>query len=336
MVEFNREKNEEFLISFDKGSYISLEYHYTEHMIIQGYFWGLGSADLLNIFQKVGGDHQQLFELIMECYQEEGELAGFSGNKNHDISLIFTQHAVYVLFQLNRLAEIEKKKILKLIRYISFLQKIDGSFQGDKYGEVDTRFSYCALATLSLLSLHLGLELSTLCQEYQIDLSKAVKFVLSCQNFDGGFGGVPSGESHSAYTWTCVAFLGLTKSLDKLSSSRKEDLIYWLSQRQCDSGGFNGRPEKQADVCYSWWVLASLEILGNTSWIDKPKLIHFINCCQDPKGGISDRPDNVGDVFHTFFGIAALSLLDPSELNGASNEICPQSALPKRLLLQKQ
>jgi prenyltransferase beta subunit len=42
-----------------------------------------------------------------------------------------------------------------------------------------------------------------------------------------------------------------------------EDLLgWWLSERQCDSGGLNGRPEKQADVCYSWWILSSLSILG--------------------------------------------------------------------------
>ena len=30
-----------------------------------------------------------------------------------------------------------------------------------------------------------------------------------------------------------------------------------------------GRPEKLPDVCYSWWVLASLKIIGKLHWIDK-------------------------------------------------------------------
>merc|ERR1711874_623004 len=78
---------------------------------------------------------------------------------------------------------------------------------------------------------------------------------------------------------------------------------------QCDSGGLNGRPEKQADVCYSWWILSSLSILGRVEWIDTTKLGNFIMRCQDDEdGGISDRPDNMADVFHTFFGIAGLSL----------------------------
>jgi len=30
-----------------------------------------------------------------------------------------------------------------------------------------------------------------------------------------------------------------------------------------------GRPEKLPDVCYSWWVLASLKIIGRLHWINK-------------------------------------------------------------------
>lgn len=62
----------------------------------------------------------------------------------------------------------------------------DGSFKGDEWGEIDTRFSYCALACLSLLN-----------RLNAIDLDKAVAFIDSCRNFDGGYGSVPGAESHS-------------------------------------------------------------------------------------------------------------------------------------------
>jgi len=39
----------------------------------------------------------------------------------------------------------------RLVQYVSSLQQPDGSFCGDKWGEVDTRFSFCAVACLSLL-----------------------------------------------------------------------------------------------------------------------------------------------------------------------------------------
>ena len=41
--------------------------------------------------------------------------------------------------------------VRKIVQYVKSLQNEDGSFQGDEWGEVDTRFSFCAVATLSLL-----------------------------------------------------------------------------------------------------------------------------------------------------------------------------------------
>ena len=129
----------------------------------------------------------------------------------------------------------------------------------------------------------------------------------SCRNFDGGFGAVPGAESHGGQIFCCVAALAIGRALDDVD---RDLLAWWLSERQCDSGGLNGRPEKQADVCYSWWNISTLSILGRLDWIDRPKLIDFILKCQDTEaGGISDRPGNMADVYHTFFGIAGLSLL---------------------------
>lgn len=39
-----------------------------------------------------------------------------------------------------------------ICKYVKSLQKEDGSFCGDKWGEVDTRFSFGAVAALSLLN----------------------------------------------------------------------------------------------------------------------------------------------------------------------------------------
>lgn len=63
-------------------------------------------------------------------------------------------------------------------------------------------------------------------------------------------------------------------------------------------------------MCYSWWVLSSLSILGKVDCINKIELVEFILDAQDEKhGGISDRAGNRVDVFHTLFGITGLSLL---------------------------
>lgn len=170
-----------------------------------------------------------------------------------------------------------------------------GSFRGDEWGETDTRFLYGALNALSLMHLlHL------------VDVDLAVQYIQSCKNLDGGYGSHPNAESHSGQILTCVAALSIAKRLDLVD----DRLAAWLSERQLPNGGLNGRPEKLEDVCYSWWVAASLDILGKLHWIDKEKLAKFILSCQDTeKGGISDRPGDMVDVFHTQFGVAGLSLL---------------------------
>lgn len=52
-----------------------------------------------------------------------------------------------------------------------------------------------------------------------------------------------------------------------------DQLSWWLCERQLPSGGLNGRPEKLPDVCYSWWVLSALTILGRLHWVDKEQLV---------------------------------------------------------------
>jgi geranylgeranyl transferase type-2 subunit beta len=100
-----------------------------------------------------------------------------------------------------------------------------------------------------------------------------VAAVLRCHNFDGGFGAVPEAESHAAQVFCCVGALSITKSLHYIDV----DLLgWWLCERQCDSGGLNGRPEKQADVCYSWWILSCLRIINRVSL--EILEIHVLNC----------------------------------------------------------
>lgn len=63
--------------------------------------------------------------------------------------------------------------------YIAARQKKDGSFEGDQWGEIDARFSYCALSSLTLLG-----------KRALIDIKKAAGFIKKCRNFDGSFGGM--------------------------------------------------------------------------------------------------------------------------------------------------
>jgi len=125
-----------------------------------------------------------------------------------------------------------------------------------------------------------------------------------------------------------VAALSIVSSIDKVD---KDLLGWWLSERQVKDGGLNGRPEKLADVCYSWWVLSSLAAIDRLDWIDKEALYKWIFLCQDAEdGGISDKPGNMRDVYHTCFGITGLSLLGYPGLAPVDYRYC----MPKNVIVR--
>jgi len=131
---------------------------------------------------------------------------GFGGNVGHDPHLLYTLSAVQILAMYDALGAVDTEKIVScefslclfpgfslqlhilrvLYAVVKNLQQPDGSFFGDKWGEVDTRFSYCALSCLSLLG-----------KMDVVNVPKAVDFIVQCKNFDGGFGSRPGAESHA-------------------------------------------------------------------------------------------------------------------------------------------
>ena len=71
------------------------------------------------------------------------------------------------------------------------LQQPSGVFAGDQFGEIDTRFLYCAVSALSLLG-----RLHELDKDGKRE--KTVEYILRCRNYDGGFGSCVGAESHAA------------------------------------------------------------------------------------------------------------------------------------------
>lgn len=288
----------------------SIGFFTNEHLKMGALFWGIGA---LNLIHKLDTHNKEkTLDFITKCYQSNG---GFSGSIGLDTHITTTQYALLILLQLDSLNTIVKSEEDKdkIASYVKSLQNKDGSFKGDEYTESDSRFSYSAVSILKILN--------RLNKDY-IDLNKATEFVLSCQNFDGGFGSLPGAESHGAYCFCCIGFLSVTGQLHLLDKTRTGT---WLCERQTHLGGFNGRPEKLPDVCYSWWVLSSISMIGFENF-DKDLLAKFILECQDSEeGGIGDRPGNCQDVFHTFFGLCGLSLMGYGELR----EIDATYAVPK-------
>lgn len=286
------------------------EYWLLEHLRLNGLYWGimaLATMDSLETLSK-----QEVVQFVMECFDTKtGGFAPFPGHDAHVLSTLSGLQILLIYDQLEVLSESQKKLI---VDFIISLRMSDGSFQGDRFGEIDTRFVFVSLYVLTILG-SMTEEIATTSRQ----------FILACENFDGGFGMFPLAESHAAQVYTCVAAIALCDSLSCISDRTAS----WLSERQVlPYGGFNGRPEKLPDSCYSWWVLLSLVILQRAHWISAEKLEMFILECQDSdEGGCADRPDNQADVYHTCFSLCGLALIAPKKY--ALNEVDPVLCLPK-------
>jgi geranylgeranyl transferase type-1 subunit beta len=101
--------------------------------------------------------------------------------------------------------------------------------------------------------------------------------------------------------------------------------LRWLVNRQ--QTGFNGRPNKLVDACYSFWVGSTLALLGATELVDRRALRAFLLLCESTTtGGFGKDPEAHPDPLHSYMSLAGLSLqgepgvapLDPGALAHAS------------------
>lgn len=299
----------------------SYEYWLLEHLRLNGLYWGVMALAIMNSLDAL--PKEEVIDFVMSCYDER--TGGFAAFPGHDAHVLTTLSGLQILFIYDRMDLVDGPKRQQTIDFVLGLRLPDGSFKGDSFGEVDTRFVFVSVYILTLLE-HLSPEVA----------EEAANFISDCKNFDGGYGMYPGAESHAAQVYTCVGTLALCDALDRVTTNTTS----WLSERQVlPSGGFNGRPEKLPDVCYSWWVLLSLAIMSKEHWISFEALEAFILNCQDLEaGGFADRPDNQTDVYHTCFALAGLGLMFPEKYGflGVDPILCLPTSAEARLKLYKR
>lgn len=158
------------------------EYCMTEFLRMSGIYWGLTALDLMDHLDRL--DRTFILNFVRDCQCEK--TGGFAPCQGHDPHILYTLSAIQILCIYDVLDTIDTEAV---VRFVQNLQQPDGSFFGDRWGEVDTRFSFCAVAILTLLKQNLN---------DTINLPAAIEFVMSCCNeTDGGFGSKPGAESHA-------------------------------------------------------------------------------------------------------------------------------------------
>lgn len=230
---------------------------------------------------------------------------------------------------------------LKIMRYVKKCQLENGAFapmldiRDQPFGDTDMRMCYVACAIRQILKIdELSEELKS---QYDINVPKLVKYIESCQSYEGGFSGNPQNELHAGYTYCAIASLkllgfDLSDDHNKLFGLQLDKHLNWLMHRQywlnennlddfnenellsfSDLGGFNGRENKISDTCYAFWVTGSLKILKFDSLIHKDACDYYLlNITQNTLiGGFGkNNSDDKPDLYHSSLGVAALKMYD--------------------------
>ncbi|KAE9971523.1 hypothetical protein EG328_005530 [Venturia inaequalis] len=94
-----------------------------------------------------------------------------------------------------------------------------------------------------------------------------------------------------------------------------EEELQWI--------GFNGRCNKLADTCYSWWVGGSLAILGKPHLPQTPSNRRYLlDRTQHLIGGFSKKEGSPPDLYHAYLGLAALALMGEEGLKSIDATAC--------------
>ena len=111
------------------------EYAMSEFLRMNGIYWGVAAMDIMGKLETMDKDSIKAF--LVACQDSSG---GFKPVEGHDPHLLNTLSAVQVAAIFDCFDIIDTDGV---VNYIVGLQQEDGSFIGDKWGEVDNRFCFC-------------------------------------------------------------------------------------------------------------------------------------------------------------------------------------------------
>ncbi|OHS98854.1 Protein farnesyltransferase subunit beta [Tritrichomonas foetus] len=263
-------------------------------------YWFLNSMHVLNL-DKIPNFQfyeQSCINYINKRKSSKGGYASAPSQRGHIVLGYVSINSIALSQKVSNYETIDRKAVYE---WIMSLKQPNGSFASESGCEADSRSTYCAICIAYLLDI--------LTEELTANVAE---FLVNCQGTDGGFAPIPGCESHGGYGFCSVAALDM---LGRLSDIRLDHAIRWVAERQMPfSGGFNGRPCKLVDTCYTWWCGAMGRILADFAgiddfWNDEALATYVLQVCQsnDGKGGCCDKPGKRPDMYHTMYGLTGLS-----------------------------
>ena len=141
------------------------------------------------------------------------------------------------------------------------------------------------VAVVAILSLMAFSWFSTLACVPGVDKEKAIQFLRSCQNPDGGLGLRPGQPSHTLPTYWSVHGLSRLRSTPPDVTA----CIAWINSCQNPDGAFGELPGEPSRVLFTFFCIHATILLGYEI-PNEEALISWLQACQNPDGGYGQAP----------------------------------------------
>lgn len=255
-------------------------------------YWLANSHVVLSGQPLAHGMKQRVSTTVRLFIVEDGK-GGIAGGPGGQIGHVASTYAGVLALVLAEDYETLKMLSENLPEWFLSLKREDGSFSMHTNGESDTRSTYCVLAVGAMLGIHTK-EL----------LRRTRQWVLSCQTYEGGFGGVPGTEAHGGYTFCAVASLVLMDSegaegtvpegTEETEKAQDTEGLRPSSEGPSNQGPPDEGPSDQRS--------SGLNIRGLLRWLTYRQ--------NQVEGGFSGRSNKLIDACYSFWVGAALVLVE--------------------------
>ncbi|KHJ32267.1 putative geranylgeranyl transferase type-1 subunit beta [Erysiphe necator] len=203
-----------------------------------------------------------------------------------------------------------------LVQHVLSGQTYDGGISETSQHEAHAGYTYCGIATLSLLG---RLPSSTGNCKYPkpglCNFSETLRWLVSRQV---GYQVVYNEKNKDEISED----IGI--NLQEMSLEQA-DIKSEISSGKKEYVGFNGRCNKRVDTCYVFWVIGSIKLLCEeyTDLVDKLAARQFlIEQTQYKIGGFSKSPGDPPDIYHSYLGLAALALNNEPDIKKLDPALC--------------
>ncbi|KAF9892599.1 hypothetical protein FE257_001001 [Aspergillus nanangensis] len=222
----------------------------------------------------------------------------------------------------DNLKEIEDIDVDKLVAFIEACQTYDGGIAEGPFCESHSGHTYCGIGALTFLGrLSDNHKQTALLSPGTEGFESLVKWLAARQTSElGDEEDEDEGNSEPDESQSLPDQFGkihLEESFHKLAN------LPTLTTQPIKYAGFNGRCNKYADTCYSFWNTATLAMMDRLQLLDADRNRQYLlEKTQHIVGGFGKSVGEPPDLLHSYFGMVSLAFQGEAGLETVDPVLC--------------